>query len=150
MTTGGVDALFIDTNVLVFATVPPAPLHAAAKAKIAAERVAGRELWISRQILREFLSALSRPQTFTPPVPPAILVKEVTEFQARFFMAEDDARVTSRLLHLLTIVQVGGKQVHDANIVATMLEYNIPKLLTHNTADFARFSSFITVEPLVP
>jgi predicted nucleic acid-binding protein len=48
MTTGGVDALFIDTNVLVYATVPPAPLHAAAKTKIAAERVAGRELWISR------------------------------------------------------------------------------------------------------
>jgi len=71
-------------------------------------------------------------------------------FQRQFIVAEDDARVTSRLLHLLTAVTVGGKQIHDANIVATMLEYNIPRLLKHNTADFARFSSFITVEPLVP
>jgi predicted nucleic acid-binding protein len=42
----------------------------------------------------------------------------------------------------------GGKQVHDANIVATMLVYGIPKLLTHNTTDFARFSELITVLPL--
>ena len=42
----------------------------------------------------------------------------------------------------------GGKQVHDANIVATMLIYGIPQILTHNTADFARFSELITVLPL--
>ncbi|MEH2170887.1 MAG: hypothetical protein V7K41_30400 [Nostoc sp.] len=42
----------------------------------------------------------------------------------------------------------GGKQVHDANIVATMLVYGIPQLLTHNTSDFARFSGLITVLPL--
>jgi predicted nucleic acid-binding protein len=148
MTTGGVDALFIDTNVLVYATVPPAPLHAAAKAKIAAERVAGREIWISRQILREFLSTLSRPQTFTPPLAPAILVKEVIAFQAQFLIAEDDAQITASLLALLTSIPFGGKQVHDANIVATMQRYGVRRLLTHNTADFARFASLITVEPL--
>jgi predicted nucleic acid-binding protein len=148
MTTGGVDAIFIDTNVLVFATVPPAPLHAAAKAKIIAERLAGRELWISRQILREFLSALSRPQTFTPPLAPAVLVKEVNAFQAQFIMAEDDARITTNLLALLTSIPIGGKQVHDANIVATMQRHGIRRLLTHNTSDFARFASLISVEPL--
>ena len=42
----------------------------------------------------------------------------------------------------------GGKQVHDANIVATMLVYGIPQLFTHNTSDFARFSGLITVLPL--
>lgn len=125
MATGAVDALFIDTNVLVYATVPPAPLCAAAKAKLAAERAAGHELWISRQIVCEFLSALSRPQTFTPPLAPAILAKEVAAFQAHFIIAEDDAVITANLLGLLTSIPIGGKQVHDANIVATMQRYGV-------------------------
>ena len=41
---------------------------------------------------------------------------------------------------------IGGKQVHDANIVATMLVYGIPCLLTHNARDFERFGDMVTVE----
>jgi hypothetical protein len=33
-----------------------------------------------------------------------------------------------------------GRQVHDANIVATMRVFGLKNLLTHNPADFARFS----------
>ncbi len=40
---------------------------------------------------------------------------------------------------------MGGKQIHDANIVATMQVYNISHLFTLNIADFMRFSSFITL-----
>ncbi|MGH7966313.1 MAG: VapC toxin family PIN domain ribonuclease, partial [Candidatus Binatia bacterium] len=56
--------------------------------------------------------------------------------------------VTERLLALMEQIAIGGKQVHDANIVATMLAYGIPTLLTNNTNDFARFSGHITVVPL--
>jgi len=45
-------------------------------------------------------------------------------------------------------LHIGGKQVHDANIVATMLVYGIPRLLTANPSDFARFAHLLTVEPL--
>jgi predicted nucleic acid-binding protein len=44
--------------------------------------------------------------------------------------------------------EIAGKQVHDANIVATMLVHGITQLLTQNIADFSRFSSLITVMPL--
>jgi predicted nucleic acid-binding protein len=44
----------------------------------------------------------------------------------------------------------GLGEVHDANIVATMQVYGVRHLLTHNTADFARFSHLITVVPLEP
>jgi hypothetical protein len=44
---------------------------------------------------------------------------------------------------------VGGKQVHNANIVATMLAHGIPRLFTHNVADFNRFSTLIEILPLV-
>ena len=45
-------------------------------------------------------------------------------------------------------ISVGGRQVHDANIVATMQAYGIRHLLTHNTDDFIRFSGLITVLPV--
>jgi predicted nucleic acid-binding protein len=150
MTTGAADPLFVDTNVLVYATVPAAPMHAAAATALAAEQAAGRELWISRQVLREYLAVLSRPQTFSPPVAPAQLVKQVQAFQAWFRIADETTVVTTNLLNLVATVVLGGRQVHDANIIATMQAHGIGKLLTHNTADFARFGALITVVPLVP
>jgi predicted nucleic acid-binding protein len=35
--------------------------------------------------------------------------------------------------------------VHDANLVATMLEHRIRRLLTFNEADFRRFGGLIEV-----
>jgi len=55
-----------------------------------------------------------------------------------------------RRFALLAAIPCGGKQVHDANIVATMLVHGVPNLLTHNAADFKRFSHLIAVLPLVP
>ena len=39
----------------------------------------------------------------------------------------------------------GGKQVHDANIVATMIAHGETRLLTFNESDFRRFGSLIEV-----
>lgn len=148
MAIGGDKKVFLDTNILVFSTATRALLHQAARRAIQEQHTAGAEIWISRQVLREYLSTLSRPQTFSNPQPPDVLTADVRSFINQFFIAEDTAQVTERLLDLLQQFPVGGKQVHDANIVATMLAYNIPTLLTHNTDDFARFSSLITVLPL--
>lgn len=41
-----------------------------------------------------------------------------------------------------------GRQVHDANIVATMLAYDEHRLITFNDADFRRFTGVI--ELIVP
>ena len=40
---------------------------------------------------------------------------------------------------------VAGKQIQDANIFATMLAFDIPALLTHNTVDFQRLTEVINV-----
>jgi predicted nucleic acid-binding protein len=43
---------------------------------------------------------------------------------------------------------VAGRQVHDANIVATMLAHGETRLLTSNRSDFKRFAHAIeVVEP---
>ena len=148
MTNGEGDRVFLDTNILVYANAIEAPLHQVALSAIETRYEAGVELWLSRQILREYLVTFSRPQKFMNPRPISTVVERVRYFQNRFRVAEDNSAVTARLLELVQQFPTGGKQVHDANIVATMLVYNIPSLLTHNTDDFARFSGLITVLPL--
>jgi predicted nucleic acid-binding protein len=44
---------------------------------------------------------------------------------------------------------VKGKQIHDANVVATMLANDVTRLATFNRADFQRFEDEITLEVLV-
>lgn len=66
--------------------------------------------------------------------------------EKHFQVADDTAAVTSQLVKLMENIQIGGKQVHDANIVATMLAYEIPCLLTHNVKDFERFGKMIRIE----
>jgi hypothetical protein len=83
--------------------------------------------------------------------PPALdsLLQAVRQFEAEFEIADEDAAVTSILLDLLRSRTVQGKQIHDANIVATMHRYDVLSLLTNNVQDFARYVPGMTVLPLV-
>ena len=138
-------ALFIDTNTLVYANVLEAPFHGQALAAINTARGSGRTLWLSRQVIREYMATLTRPQAFSA-LPKATVLAQVGQLIAQFEVADDTAAVTRQLLELMGNYPIGGKQVHDANIVATMLVYGIPCLLTHNARDFERFGDIVTVE----
>ena len=50
--------------------------------------------------------------------------------------------MADRLQALLTDVECSGKQVHDANVVATMLAHGIVTVVTMTLADFARFERY--------
>jgi predicted nucleic acid-binding protein len=148
MANGGGDPVFIDTNVLIYANLARSPLHRVARERLCALDQQGIDLWISRQVLREYLSAMTRRGELTGDIPIASLVEDVRYFASRFHVGEDGPGVTERLLILLEQVNVGGKQVHDANIAATMQVYGIRNLLTHNVSDFMRFARLIRVLPL--
>ena len=51
---------------------------------------------------------------------------------SRYVVAEDQEIITEQLFLLLNRSPAAAKQVHDANIVATMLAYGIPQLVTYN------------------
>jgi predicted nucleic acid-binding protein len=150
MATTAVEPVFVDTNILIYAQQAGSPFNSLAKGKLIDLETAGCAPWISRQILREYLVAMSRPDGLTAPVPMSALVADVQGFQAQFYIAEDGPSVTDHLLQLINTIPSAGKQIHDANIVATMLASGIRKLLTHNLADFKRFAAHVTVIPLIP
>ncbi len=105
----GVKRLFIDTNVLVYASVTSAPLHQLALSAILHHSNAGTELWISRQVLREYVATVTRPQTYAAPILTITAAADVQQFQAQFDIAEDGPQVTANLLNLLQTVSVAGK-----------------------------------------
>ena len=142
------EPLFIDTNVLIYANVANTPRHERALSAIKAAHQAGRTLWISRQVLREFIAARTRPQTFAQPSTPEVIIERARYLADRFQVADDTAVVTRQLIKLMENFKINGKQIHDANIVATMLAYDIPCLLTHNVKDFKRFGEVIRIEEI--
>lgn len=108
----------------------------------------GRTIWVSRQVLREFAVVRSRGQAFSEGADPEIVIERLRYFSAHFTVADDTATVTNTLCRLMADIPTGGKQVHDANIVATMIAYDVPALLTHNAKDFERFAGKIRIETL--
>src|SRR5947209_555980 len=117
MATTGADEVFVDTNLLVYANLTASPWHTAATTTLTGLQSAGAELWVSRQILREYLATMTRPGTITGMIPVTSLIADVQSFEASFRIAEDGPAATAHLLHLLQTIPIGGKQVHDANLV---------------------------------
>jgi predicted nucleic acid-binding protein len=142
--------VFMDTNILIYAQSALALEHAMALAVLQNLASSGAEVWISRQRVREDLAGMTRPSSFTGMAPIASLIADVRRFEANFHLAEDGPAITAELLQLLGTITSLGKQIHDANIVATMLAHGVPNLLTHNVNDFVRFAGVINVLPLVP
>ena len=68
---------------------------------------------------------------------------DVGRLTRSFEILEDGPRVTESLVSLCREVPVGGRQLHDANIVATMLAHGERRLLTFNGADFRRYGDRI-------
>ncbi len=145
MATTGVEPVFVDTNILVYANLTESPLHQKAVAILHELRRAEAELWINRQVLREYLAVMTRTSLLTAPIPKKSLIEDIRAFSFAFEIAEESSQTTRILLDLLERFSVSGKQIHDANIVASMLSVDVKKLLTNNPADFARFSSEIKI-----
>jgi predicted nucleic acid-binding protein len=109
----------------------------------------GAVFWTSRQVLREFLASTTRSGAVVPSPTFDALSQAVRQFESDFEIADEDAAVTVVLLDLLKSRTVRGKQIHDANIVATMRRYGVPTLLTYNTGGFAKHVPAISVLPLI-
>ncbi|UBF24523.1 hypothetical protein K9N68_22920 [Kovacikia minuta CCNUW1] len=55
----GDNAVFVDTNILVYANLALSPFHVQAVERLQVFNDQGIDLWLSRQVLREYLSAMT-------------------------------------------------------------------------------------------
>jgi predicted nucleic acid-binding protein len=144
MVTTDPEPVFIDTNVLVYVSRPTAPQHTVAVAALAEVEASGCAVWVSPQILRAYLAVVTRPQAPAPAPPMAAAIADI--LPAAFVVTGEGPVVLERLP--LQTHSVAGRQVHDANIVASMLVHGIARPLTFNAGDFRRFADVIEIRAL--
>ena len=113
--------MFIDTNVLVKSRISRAPDHEVARASLECAFQDPEPLRISREDAFD----------------------DVSRLIGSFDILEDGPVVTESLVALCREVPVEGRQIHDANVVATMLAHGEYRLLTFNAADFRRYGNRI-------
>ena len=140
--------LFVDTNIWLYATDRDSRFHPRAVAALDAAQDAAVELVTSPQILREYLAVGTRPGVISSAPILADLLANVADSRGRCRLVDETAVVVDWLTALLGTIPTAYRRVHDANIVATMLTWGVPRLLTHNGDDFAPYAHLITVEPL--
>ncbi len=135
--------MFIDTNVFVSSRFSNAADHDVARARLYDATLGDEPLRISRQVVREYLAVVTRPQSWRVGIGREEALDDANSLLANFEVLEDGHEVTEVLLSLCREVPGGGRQIHDANIVATMLAHGERRLLTFNTRDFRRFGGRI-------
>jgi predicted nucleic acid-binding protein len=142
------DAVFLDSNILIAASVDAHPSHAVASALVARLAAAAVTVCVSPQVCREFLAVMTR----APVEGVAYSTDEALEVLGGWLsdcaLLDETGDVVGELLRLVAKFSVKGKLVHDANVVATMVANRLTRLATLNTADFRRFEDVITLEPV--
>lgn len=144
----GAEPVFIDTNMLVAATVEAHPSHAVAVALLG--RLAGSDvaLCVSPQVCREYLSVLTRGPVAGREFTTEEALGALTRSLEGCAVLDETEAVLGELLILVARRGVRGKQVHDANLVATMVANRVTRLATLNVGDFRRYEDLIALEPV--
>jgi predicted nucleic acid-binding protein len=137
------DKVLVDTNVLLRANMVTMPEYVQCDAFLKDLWRQGNELWISGQIIREFLVQATHPNTLKTPLVIDEVLQKLEGITTVFLVADDTPLVRAQLLKLLATYPTRGKQIHDANLVATMRAYEIETLVTLNTDDLKRFDDTI-------
>jgi predicted nucleic acid-binding protein len=140
------EPLFLDTSLVIAATVEAHPAHAVSAAFVDAQVAEGRPMCISLQVCREFLVVLTR-----QPVSGRVFALQESLAALEVWLTgcsvlEENMTVLQECLRLVQQFGVLGKQVHDCNIVATMMAHGVRHLATRNAADFRRYGNLLSVE----
>jgi len=142
------ERLLLDTNVLLAATDRARRLHDAAFELLVSDP---RTLAVTTQVMQEFLAVATRPmQANGLGQSGLVAVANLEELTRDLDVLAESAQSMDRLKSLVRTAEVGGKQVHDANLVAVALTSEVNTIVTDNISDFARFADLIEIEQLGP
>ena len=140
------DRVMVDTNVLLAATDESRSEHHDALTILNDWPGGATTLCTSGQILREYLAVATRPAERNGlGLKLSDALGNVRAIRERTTLLAEDAKVADRLLGLLADVECGGKQIHDANVIATMLVHGVGTVVTRNLDDFARFDRYVSL-----
>ncbi len=139
------DKIFLDTNILVYLSNEDSLFHKTALEKFK-QIVKKHEIWISRQVLREYAVVMSRLEVYEKTLRSQEIIDDIAKWEKSFKVADEAEGITENLKNLILRYNLKGRRIHDANIVASMMEYSIPLLFTFNIKDFKAFEEIQLLE----
>lgn len=141
------EMVFLDTNILLTATDESRAFHETARKLIARGGAAGLHGATSGQVIREYLVVATRPLAENGlGLSSADAIGNIVKMTRRLQFYDERESVSVRLRRLVGAGGIRGKAVHDANIVATLIEHGIEWLVTENPEDFAGYPGVGTVK----
>lgn len=142
------DLLFLDTNVLLSATVESRPDHRVCMELFRGAPASGVHLVTIPQVFREYLVVATRPREdngLGMSVTDAL--HNIGSFRMRVHLLPEAAEVTDKLASLIERLSISGKHIHDANLIAAMQVHRVGILVSANSGDFARFERIELLTP---
>jgi predicted nucleic acid-binding protein len=142
------DLMLVDTNILIRWVQSADPEFPLARNAVQQLEDLGVAPCYTSQNLAEFWNVLTRPRTrngYGLTIPEVLTRTECIE--GKFQLLPDSLMVHQEWRRLLVTYRVCGVQVHDARLVAAMNVHRVPRILTFNTKDFARFGGIEAVHP---
>jgi predicted nucleic acid-binding protein len=133
-------SVLVDTNVLLRRTQPGHEHHGVAVESVARLLGAGEPVHFTPQNISEFWNVITRPAAnnglgFSV----AIAAAEVEKIESILALLPDTPSLYGHWKRLVVQHRVIGSKVHDARLVAAMSAHRVPRILTFNTDDFARY-----------
>jgi len=141
----------IDTNVLVYARRAETAQHGQALSLLRT-LAEGAEPWgLPWPCVYEFLRVVTHPRVFHPPTPLGSVLEDLRALQespsVRMLRETDrHAEVMERVLHSTS---VSGNLIHDAHIVALLLEHGFDEIVSADS-DLRRFPGIRVTNPFGP
>lgn len=132
------DKVFIDTNILVYLTDETSEFYKKTY-DIFFELLKGNELYFSYQVIREYSVVVTRHGRIKMPLSTSDLLVSISKWKKVLWICDENKGVHNCLMKLINDYGINGKRIHDANIVATMVNYGIKNLFTYNIDDFKNF-----------
>lgn len=132
--------VLIDTNILLrIANGQSDSLFKKAVDAVEALLVAEHTLYVVPQNIYEFWSVATRPTTVNGLGMTKAEAQRSIETLSQFRMRQDERSIYQHWIALVEKYDISGKTTHDARLVAAMVRHRIERLLTFNSAHFARF-----------
>ena len=136
------DKVFIDTNVLLNAAFAQREKHQECQQEIEALVSQDTELWINGQVIREFIAESTRMTTDGKKLSIQEIRYHLNRYLTLCHVVDESMAVRVNLLRLWSELEIRGNNIHDTNIVATMLAAEIPTLLSLDKG-FRRYTEHI-------
>jgi len=141
--------VLLDTNILVYARNSGSPFFTKAK-EIVDKAIRGElEACISLQNLIEFYAVVTNSKQVQNPLTSQEAKKDVEEYLSysnikKLSVKESTVRLAMELAKKYSITK---QHIYDTQLVATMIENRVKKILTVNTDDFSIFTEIEAANP---